>query len=267
MKSDKKQNTKIKELKRNKKLLPKQKESENGQSSMNSMNYFRIIKELEKQNTNQKLSEEISKKDSKQKPKTKNINELIYVNNSKKLGNYYNKNQNDLLLYGSSKYDALTMDNLLKEMGQYKSRVINKINENKNNKNNKKPNSEIDEIIEDYDNIKNKVILTPLAENEKGRGEMEPLEKKNFDEANRLGVVMRRIEYTNLLLKSRKNLYKNEEENNEMISKLKNSAEVIERSWLRYKRHKRNMNIKKDENHIEIECIGSNENIARIQRL
>ena len=199
--------SKPKELKPKKKIVKKQKEPELDIPSINSNSYFRIIKELEKQNSSQKFTEETKKKE---KPKQKNINELIYINNSKKLGNYYNKNQNDLLLYGSSKYDVLTMDNLLKEMGQYKSKVINKINETKTNKN---KNSEINEIIEDYDNIDSKNILTPLAENEKERSEMEALEKQSFDEAKRLGVVMRRIEYTYLLNK-RNNLNKNEEKEN-----------------------------------------------------
>jgi len=128
MKSDKKQQT-IK-LKPNKKVLhrPKEKEFET-----TSMSYFRIIKELEKQNSEQKLSQELKKKE--QKPKKSNLTELIYEKNSKKLGNYYNENQNNLLLYGSSKYDVLTMDKLVKEMGNYKSRIISKINENKNVKN------------------------------------------------------------------------------------------------------------------------------------
>ena len=270
MKSDKKQiNTKNKEIKKSKKIVQKQSESDFDYPTINSNNYFRIIKELERQNANQKLAEEISKKES--KPKQKNINELIYVNNSKKLGNYYNKNQNDLLLFGSSKYDAMSMDNLLKEMGQYKSKVINKINENKNNKNNKtlkKKSSEINEIIDEYDNIKNKVILTPLAENEKERSEMEPLEKKNFDEANRLGVVMRRIEYTNLL-KNRKNINKTPE-NKELILKLKNSVDKIEKSWIKY-RYRKNIKMKKENKkgniEIEIQYLAINDNLKKIDNL
>ena len=150
-------------------------------------------------------------------------------------------------------------------MGQYKSKVINKINETKTNKN---KNSEINEIIEDYDNIKNKNILTPLAENEKERSEMEALEKQRFDEAKRLGVVMRRIEYTYLLNK-RNNLNKNEEkENKEMISKLKNSVDKIEKCWLRHRKRKvlrAKENAKRG--HIEIEYRAANDNIEKIKRL
>ena len=264
MQSNKKQqNIKSKEIKTKKKILKKTKQSDSELSSINSNSYFRIIKELEKQNSIQKFSEEMKKKEA--KPKQRNINELIYINNSKKLGNYYNKNQNDLLLYGSSKYDVLPMDNLLKEMGQYQSKVINKINENKVAK---KKNSEINEIIEDYDTIKNKTILTPLAENEKDRSEMETLEKKNFDEAKRLGVVMRRIEYTYLLNKRINMNKEDEKENKEMILKLKNSVDTIEKYWLKHKkrkilRAKRNA----ERGHIEIQYLASNDNFKKIEKL
>ena len=84
MKSDKKQQT-IK-LKPNKKVLhrPKEKEFET-----TSMSYFRIIKELEKQNSEQKLSQELKKKE--QKPKKSNLTELIYEKN-------YPINSNGLLM-------------------------------------------------------------------------------------------------------------------------------------------------------------------------
>ena len=155
MKSNKKQTTENKQLKTKKKVLQKTKEPEiELDFEKTSMSYFRIIKELEKQNNEQKLNKELTKKEP--KPKQKNLTETIYINNSKKLGNYYNKNKNDLVLYGSSKYDGLTMDKLVDEMGNYKSKVINKINENHKNK--KIKNSEIVDIIDDYDNSHNKII-------------------------------------------------------------------------------------------------------------
>ena len=55
---------------------------------------------------------------------------------------------------------------------------------------------------------------------------MEMFEKKNFDEAKRIGVVMRRIEYTSLLNKRNRN-----GDNKEMLTKLRNSAEKIENYW------------------------------------
>ena len=170
MKSEKKQqNTQIKQKK---KLVNKQKENELAEKSMN---YFRILKALEKQNTKQKLSSELTQKQA--KPKKNTLTEIIYENNSKKLENYYNKNQNDLLLYGSSKYDILSMDKLLEEMGNYKLKIINKINENNRYKN---IHSDINDIVHDYSNNKVKSILTPLAENEKERSKMEKLEKKKL---------------------------------------------------------------------------------------
>ena len=175
MKSGKKQ------LKVKNKEIKTKKNPEENEYETTSKNYFRLLKEMEEQNSNQKLSEELQQKDKKKeksKPKQKNLTELIYAKNSKKLGNYYNKNQNDLLLYGSSKYDVLSMDKLLKEMGYYKSKVINKINENKNLT--KSNDSEIDNILSSYENCNNKVILTPLAENEKERNEMEEIEKKKL---------------------------------------------------------------------------------------
>ena len=261
MKSNKKQiNAKTRELKNKKKTLKIPDEPE---YETTSVNYFRLLKEMEKQDSDQKLNEELKQKDQK-KQKKKNLNEIIYEKNSKKLGNYYNKNKNDLLLYGSRKYDIVSMDKLLKEMGQYQTKVINKINENKFLKSSN--NSEIDDIVDDYNNCKNKVILTPLAENEKERDEMENKEKKDFDEAKRMGVVMRKIEYTNLL-DNRKNLTDNEE-NKEMLSKLKTSIHKIEKCWLRHKNKKiEKMKMNSRRGHIEIEYRATNNNIKKLENL
>jgi hypothetical protein len=251
MKSDKKQQN-IK-LKPNKKVLKKPKENE---FETTSMNYFRILKELEKKNTEQKLAQELKKKEN--NPKKANLTEVIYEKNSKKLGNYYNKNQNDLLLYGSSKYDILSMDKLLQEMGNYKSKVINKINEKKGNKNSN--NVEISDILQEYKGFKKGEILTPLAENEK-ENEMEMFEKKNFDEAKRIGVVMRRIEYTSLLNKRNRN-----GDNKEMLTKLRNSAKKIENYWLRHRQEVKRKNNER-RGHIEIQYLSKNDNLKRLEEL
>ena len=124
----KKQITENKHLKTKKKVLQKTKDPEieiDVDFDTTSMNCFRIIKELEKQNMEKKSTKELIKKEP--KPKQKNLTEKIYLNNSIKLGNYYNKYKNDLLLYGSSNYDVLEMDKLVDEMGNYKSKIINKI--------------------------------------------------------------------------------------------------------------------------------------------
>ena len=76
MKSNKKQqNTKTKEIKSKKKISPKPVEPE---FESTSMNYFRMLKELEKQNSEQKLSEELEQKEKNiNKPKQKNLTEII----------------------------------------------------------------------------------------------------------------------------------------------------------------------------------------------
>jgi hypothetical protein len=51
------------------------------------------------------------------------------------------------------------MDKLLQEMGNYKSKVINKINEKKGNKNSN--NVEISDILQEYKGFKKGEILTP----------------------------------------------------------------------------------------------------------
>ena len=225
MNSEKKQAlTPNKYIIRKKKKIKKNPKRED-ESETTSMSYFRIMKEIEKE---QKSQERI-KKDS--KPTYKNLTEKIYNNNSIKLGNYYNKNQKDLLLYGSKKYDLYNIQRLVKEMGRYKNKVIKKIQENKKNN-----------VCKNYalESCDEKVILTPLAENEKEKNEMENLEKKKFDEAQRCGVVMRRIEYTHLL--DNRDAFRNSDINEgdkEMLMIMKESVDVIERNWLRYKAIKR----------------------------
>ena len=228
----KKKEAQTKKVKTQKGNNQKKKESD---VESTSLNYFRIVKELEKQKTVPNLS----KKDN----KLQNITELIYSKNSKKLGNFYDKNKNDLLLYGSRKFDVLTMDKLVNEMGNNKSKVINKIKENTQyNKNDIYSN--LNNIVDDSDNNKNKVILTPLCENEKERADMETLEKKKFDEANRIGVVMRRIEYNCLLNNRNKKTHKNKD----VINKMKNSVDKIEKCWLRYRNRKNRIKNSNKEN-------------------
>ena len=228
----KKKEAQTKKVKTQKGNNQKKKESD---IESTSLNYFRIVKELEKQKTVPNLS----KKDN----KLQNITELIYSKNSKKLGNFYDKNKNDLLLYGSRKFDVLTMDKLVNEMGNNKSKVINKIKENTQyNKNDIYSN--LNNIVDDSDNNKNKVILTPLCENEKERADMETLEKKKFDEANRIGVVMRRIEYNCLLNNRNKKTHKNKD----VINKMKNSVDKIEKCWLRYRNRKNRIKNSNKEN-------------------
>lgn len=234
-------------IRKKKKLSKKPKIEDEGETT--SMSYFRIMKEIERE----QKSQERTKKDS--KPTYKNLTEKIYSNNSIKLGNYYNKNQKDLLLYGSKKYDLYNIQRLVKEMGRYKSKVIKKIQENKKNN-----------VCKNYalESCDEKVILTPLAENEKEKNEMENLEKKKFDEAQRCGVVMRRIEYTHLLDNRDTFRYSDiNEEDKEMLMLMKESVDMIERNWLRYKilkKIKENTNINNNDNNEISQNINNNEN-------
>ena len=197
-----------------------------------SINYFRIMKEIEKEES----SKEKIKKTS--RPTYDNLTEKIYLNNSSQLGNYYDENKKELFLYGSKRYEFLTIKRLVTEMGKYKKKVIEKIKENKKNTN----------VCKNYtfESCDEKVILTPLAENDKEKNEMEKLEKKKFDEAERCGVVMRRIEYVHLLDdRESSGLNDSIQEDKEIISYMKDSVNKIEKNWLRYKNNKDNKN-KKD---------------------
>ena len=157
----------------------------NNRNTINtSKNYFRLYKEYEA-NPNIINSNITTKKNSKI---INSLNEKIYSDNSKKLGEYYIKNKEDLILYGSKKYDLLTIDKLVQEMKQYKNSILKKINQNPNKFK-----------LKNYglQNSNQNLILTPLAQKE--RSKMGSNEKELFNLAERRGVVMRRIEYTNSL--------------------------------------------------------------------
>ncbi len=82
------------------------------------------------------------------------------------------------------------MDNLVEEMKEYKNNVIRKIRQSQNKYRN------IDYRLKRKDN---NLILTPLAEKEKEKSLMGRIKKEQFNTAERIGVAMRRIEYTYLL--------------------------------------------------------------------
>ena len=153
------------------------------------------------------------------------LNEKIYSNNSKKLGDYYQKNKDDIILYGSKKYDLLEVDNLVEEMKQYKNKVIEKIKKNPNKYKN---------INYGLQSLDDNLILTPLAEKE--RSKMGNNEKELFNEAERRGVVMRRMEYANLLEQNDK-IDKND--NTKVIMFLKDAVGKIEKCWFFYKNSKK----------------------------
>ena len=173
----------------------------------NSQNYFRL-----NNNNNNKV--------------INSLNEKIYSNNSKKLGEYYTKNKEDISLYGSKKYDLLTVDNLVQEMKQYRNSIIEKMKQNPSKFK-----------LKNY-GLKNSnanLILTPLAEKE--RSKMGNNEKELFNLAERRGVVMRRIEYSN-------SLNNNDKDNLNIFLIMKNAVKLIEKCWLFYKGLKKRKYIK-----------------------
>ena len=196
----------------------------------NSKNFFRVMKEIEKEEKNKEGEIKNNKLTS------YNLTERIYLTNIEKLGNYYKKNKNILKLYGSKKFDDLTIQKLVEEMRKYKSKVVKKIKENKNEKAGKNFG---------FESCDEKVILTPLASREKeNKNITDTIEKKNFDDVERTGVVMRRIEYMHLL--DNREGYKKvdtEEEDKKFIMLIIEAIDKIERNWLIYKLRK----LKKEE--------------------
>ena len=186
-----------------------------------SKNYFKLYKEIEN-NQNSSVKKQKNKDNSKMLPNS--LNEKIYSNYSKKLGDYYHKNKEDLYLYGSKKYDLLTVDNLVEEMKQYKNTIIENIKQNPNKFKNKNYGLQSND---------DSLILTPLAEKE--RSKMGNNEKEQFNAAERFGVVMRRIEYTNLLSQSGTSA----SENGKVFFVMKDAVAKIEKCWRLYKYSKK----------------------------
>ena len=139
----------------------------------NSKNYFRIKKEIESSQPVNYYSNQNLKKN--KSPKSNKLNEQIYSKYSEKLGDYYHKNKDDLLFYGSKNYDLLTVDNLVEEMKQYKNIILDKIKQNPNGFKLKNYGLESQD-----DNL----ILTPLAE--KNYSKMGNNEKELFNESKEL---------------------------------------------------------------------------------
>ena len=195
----------------------------------NSIDYFKIKKEVEKELREQKEKEKESQNSTKsEKYVPYNLTEKIYAKNSEKLGDYYNSNKKDLLLYGSKKYDLLTIQKLVKEMSKYRSKILQKINENKKSKKARNYN---------FESCDEKAILTPLAQSEKNNKNLtDSIEKKKYEEAQRSGVVMRRIEYVHLLedRDSFKKVDKNEDDK-KIFLLIKDAVDKIERNWLLHK--------------------------------
>ena len=187
---------------------------------MVSKNYFAILKDLEKK------KDEILPKKKPYEPKIK-LKEKIYNDYSNKLGDYYKTNKNSISLYGSTKYENLSIDELVEEMGQYKETILTKI----------KNNPELLYSNANYLNSTNEnIILTPLPIEQK-RNKLK-IDDNEFYKAERTGVVMRTIEYTNRLGKkdSGNNINKN------IYIVMKNAVDKISLFW---KKNNNKENMKK----------------------
>ena len=194
----------------------------------NSMNYFHIMKEILKEENDEKINEN---KDKKNIPSKNNLVETIYSINSEKLGKYYKNNESELKLYGSKIYSSLTIKKLLEEMKKYKLKIIKNINENK-----KKGGRNFG-----FESCDSKIILTPLAQREDINNNTDnSLESKNFEKAQRSGVIMRKIEYSHLL--DRRDSFKkieNIDDDQKLIMLIIEAVHKIERNWLLYKMRKK----------------------------
>ena len=84
--------------------------------------YFTLLKEFEA--NKEKL---LPNKPNEKKPQ---LIEEIYNKYSSKLGKYYKKNKNNISLYGSKKYEKMTIEKLLNEMESYKETILKQIKEN-----------------------------------------------------------------------------------------------------------------------------------------
>ena len=205
-----------------------------GKNLQTSKNYFKLYKEIENiQNNNANIKYNTNKNSNNI---SNSLNQRIYSDYSKKLGDYYQRYKEDLILYGSKNYDLLEVDNLVQEMKQYKNIVLEKINKNPNKYKLKNYG-----LNSNDDNL----ILTPLAEKE--RYKMGNNEKELFSEAERRGVVMRRIEYSNLL---DQNSNINNNENTKVFMVMKDAVAKIEKCWMFYKNTKK-MRIKRGINIIK----------------
>ena len=219
------------------------------------MNYFRLRKEIEKENLRNKLQQDLKLKPNPEKkeqetPNKKskqNINELIYNKYSKAVSKYYDKNQDNITLIGSSKYEELPINEVVKDISKsYKERVV------ENNKS-------LNEIKnKDYDRVKNYInclaiaTLTPLADNEKDKNDMNDLEKKKFDESQRMTKRMRLIEISKLI--NNKTDFEQFEQDKIFLKK---KVDIIEKFWLKLKQRRK---ARKERNeslgNIEIQYLG-----------
>ena len=207
----------------------------------NDLNFFKVMKEVEKE---QKSKESPAKTI---KITSNNLTEKIYLNNSDKLGNYYNTNKNELKLIGSKKFKDVNILKLIEVMKKNNPKMLEKIKEYRNKKKQVKNFG--------FESCDEKIMLTPLAQTEKEEKEFknlsENMEKKKFEEAQRRGVVNRKIEYVHFL--DNRDPYKKvdtSEEDKMLFILISEAVDKIERNWLLYKYRKQKLEQQQKENEI-----------------
>ena len=114
-------------------------------------------------------------------------------------------------------YLCMQLERHIQEMKQYRNSIIEKM---------KQDPSKFKLKNYGLKNSNTNLILTPLAEKE--RSKMGNNEKELFNLAERRGVVMRRIEYSN-------SLNNNDNDNLNIFLIMKNAVKLIEKCWIFYK--------------------------------
>lgn len=209
--------------------------------------YFTLLREFEA--NKEKL---LPNKPSEKKPQ---LIEEIYNKYSSKLGKYYKKNKNNISLYGSKKYEKMTIEKLLNEMESYKETILKQIKENP------KLIFGVRNFCEESND--EKMILTPMPDTQRKKIKSKK-EKNEFDTAERTAVVMRIVEYTHRLKKRRcenndtiDQVSKNEEDNMKVAIAMKNAVDTIERCWINSRKcSKKDIGVV----NIELDQKGNNDN-------
>ena len=203
-------------------------------------NYFSLLKEFEA-----KKDKILPPTNKANEPKKPQLIEEIYNKYSAKLGNYYMKNRNNICLYGSKKFEKLTIEALMDEMRCYKETILKQI----------KDNPKLIYSVRNFPEESNdeKMILTPMPDTQRKKIKSNR-EKREFNNAERTAVVMRIVEYTHRLKKrdennkeqNNKNDIRNSEEDNIKVAfAMKKAVDTIERCWINSKRNSKKALINK----------------------
>ncbi len=156
--------------------------------------------------------------------KTTSSSEKTYLKNQDSLTNYFKQNINSIgLKLGYDKYyETIPIEKYVNEINKYNNNITNKLINNPDEENKK---------------IKNKMKLTPLPS--KSRLLMNSdKEKKDFNNAERTAVMMRRFEYTHRL-KNIENKKAQEKKLKYLI--MKKAVEKIEIWWKKILDNKKKM--------------------------